>query len=167
MAKWLGNVWPHAFRQPLWKPFGGHVGAEEDEEREGKGGGGEGGGGGGPNQADCEDVLSETWPKPYKTIAKPGRLRGRLRRNLTQTKPNQGQTRQIARTSQAKPGPNQAKPGPNQADCEDVLSETGPKPGQTRAQTRQIRRMSQAGRAAQPGQTRPNQAKPGPKPGKL
>ena len=57
--------------------------------------------------------------------------------------------------------------GPNQADCEDVLSETGPKPGQTRAQTRQIRRMSQAGRAAQPGQTRPNQAKPGPKPGKL
>jgi len=66
---------------------------EEEEKEEG------GGGGGGPNQADCEDVLSETLPKPYNTIAKPGRLRGRLKRNLVQTRPNQGQTRQIARTS--------------------------------------------------------------------
>ena len=47
--------------------------------------------------------------------------------------------------------------GPNQANCEDLSSETGPKPGETRGETRQIVRMSQAGRAAQPGQTRPNQ----------
>ena len=66
------------------------------------------------------------------------------------------QTKQIARTSQAKPCPNQAKSWPNQTNCDDVSGETEPKPGQTR----QIVRTSQA----KPG---PNQAKPGAKPGKL
>ena len=51
--------------------------------------------------------------------------------------------------------------GEDRANCEDVSGETGPKPGQTRGQTRQIARMSQAGRATKPGQTRcqtrPNQ----------
>ena len=64
-----------------------------------------------PNQANCEDVSSETGPKPGQTRAKPGKLQGRLRRNRAQTRPNQGPTRQILRTSQAKPGPNQAQPG--------------------------------------------------------
>ena len=84
--------------------------------------------------------------KPGQTRAKPRKLRGRLRRNRAGTKP-----KKILRTSQAKPGPNQAKPGRNEADSEDVSSETGPKPGQTR----QILRTSQA----KPG---PNQAKPKP-----
>ena len=68
-----------------------------------------------PNQANCEDVSSDTAPKP-------------------------SQTGHIVRTSQAKPGPNQAKPGPNQAICEDVSSDAAPKPGQTG----QIARTSQA-----------------------
>ena len=87
-----------------------------------------------PNQASSEDVSGEAGPKP-------------------------GPTRQIVRTSQAKPGPNQGKPGRNQANCEDLPGETGPKPGETRGETRQIVRMSQAGRAAQPGQTRGNQGR--------
>ena len=56
------------------------------------------------------------------------KLGGRLRRYWAQARPNQGQTKEIARTSQAKPGRNQAK-----KDSEDVSGETGPKPGQTRA----------------------------------
>ena len=44
--------------------------------------------------------------------AKPSKMRGNVQRNLAQTRPNQGQTKQIVRTFQAKPGPNQAKPGP-------------------------------------------------------
>ena len=49
------------------------------------------------------------------------KLGGRLRRYWAQARPNQGQTKEIARTSQAKPGPNQAK-----KDSEDVSSETRP-----------------------------------------
>ena len=52
------------------------------------------------------------------------KLGGRLRRYWAQARPNQGQTKEIARTSQAKPGRNQAK-----KDSEDVSGETGPKPG--------------------------------------
>ena len=36
------------------------------------------------------------------------KLGGRLRRYWALARPNQGQTKEIARTSQAKPGPNQA-----------------------------------------------------------
>ena len=96
---------------------------------------------------------------------KPRKLRGRLKRNRAQTKPNQAHSEDVSseavpkpsriwqtvRTSEAKPCPNQAKPRPSQANCKDVSGETGPKPGQTK----QITRTSQA----KPG---PNQPKPGP-----
>ena len=36
------------------------------------------------------------------------KLGGRLRRYWAQARPNQGETKEIARTFQAKPGPNQA-----------------------------------------------------------
>ena len=56
------------------------------------------------------------------------KLGGRLRRYWAQARPNQGETKEIARTFQAKPGPNQAT-----QKSEDVSGETGPKPRQTRA----------------------------------